>query len=405
MTERRKAVPAVGTVCAGNFGAFARVLIDSFRAWHPDVPFHLVFTDESPAGVHWTASGCTVVPLSALGIPNQVGLCFGATRRQLAIAAKPYLLRYLLDLGYDAAVFLDADVLVTGPLDPLFALATAHTLTLTPHLLEPPSGAAGVNRELTILRSGIYNGGCVAVDRSGASRTFLEWWGDRVAVAGGHDPGRGMHYDQRWLDFAPSFVDDLAIAREPGLNVAYWNQQERQLYHDGNAWRVKGDVCRFFHFSGFDPLAPSRVTLYWPEMTTAEMGGAAPLFEYYAGAMLAAGHETLVGSPYAFERFDNGVRIPDIARVLYRRADPGAERFGDPFATAGSSYYRWLTTADAEGGVPRIWQAVYDARPDLQTAFPDPAAADRAAFAAWTQTFAVEAHQIDPALSWRPLSL
>ncbi len=64
----------------------------------------------------------------------------------------------------------------------------------------------------------------------------------------------GMHLDQRWLDYAPSFVTGLAVERDMAYNVAYWNLFERT---DAEAWRL-------FHYSGFDPMEPGQVSRYWP---------------------------------------------------------------------------------------------------------------------------------------------
>lgn len=396
---------AAGTVIAGNFTAYASLLVRSFRRWHPRVPFYVVLTDDPAPGFTWTSEECTILPIAALGPPRARGLCFHAGRRQLAIALKPYLLRYLMDQGYETGVFLDADLLIMGPLDPLFATASAHALTVTPHVLDPPPGPDRHHRELMVLRSGTYNGGCVAATNRDESRRFIEWWGERVAVEGYHDPDRGRHYDQRWLDFAPSFVDDFAVARHRGLNVAYWNQHERGLHYDGVTWRVDGETCRFFHFSGFDPRQRDRVTQYWPDMDLATVGGAAPLFGIYANGLASAGYESTVQWPYTFECFDNGVRIPDTVRELYREAGEAVAQRGDPFVTGPGSFFEWLTTVGpGNAGLPPLWQVIYDGRPDLQSAFPDPNGSDRDGFASWTRRAGIVEHGLDPAFGWTPSS-
>lgn len=390
---------AVVTVVAGNFAAFARVLVDSLRAWHPDLPVYAVFSDPPPPDFPPASEGCVTLPISALEMPDLRRMAFLHTRRELAIAAKPSALLHLLDRGHRTAVFLDADILVLGSLDPLFALASAHAITLTPHLLQPPAGVDRLARELAILRSGIYNGGVVGVTDRPESRAFLAWWAARLAARCVHDPDRGLHYDQRWLDFAPSFVDDLAVARHAGLNVAYWNQRERQMRVEGGEWVVDGDIGRFFHFSGFDPLDPERITQYYPDLGRDSVGPAAPLFDDYTERLLAAGHVAAQASAYVYDRFDNGVRIPNVARRLMARLDGAAIRFGDPFASGPGSFQAWLMGPDERSGLARLWQAVYDSRPDLQSAFPDPGGADRVAFLAWVRQSGLVEHAVDGALT------
>lgn len=389
---------AVVTIAAGNFAALARVLVASLREWHPELPVYVVWSDLDGPGVPWTSEGCVTLSLSDLAIPDLRRLTFVHPRRELAIAVKPHALRHLLDRGHRTAVFLDADIRILGRLDPLLELASAHALTLTPHLLQPPAGEDRIQRELTILRAGIYNGGAVAVTDRAESRAFLAWWAARLATECIHDPDHGLHYDQRWLDFAPSLVDDFAVARHEGLNVAYWNQRERRLRLEGGRWVVNGDVGRFFHFSGFDPMDPARVTQYYPALGLDSVGAAAPLFDDYAARLLAAGHEAARRSPGSFDRFDNGVRIPALARRLLGRLGDEAARFGDPFASGPGSYFAWLAAPDERSGLSRLWQAIYDSRPDLQRAFPDPGRADRPAFANWMRQSGLAEHAIDEAL-------
>ena len=62
-----------------------------------------------------------------------------------------------------------------------------------------------------------------------------------------------IYVDQRWLDLLVPSCDAIAVLRDPGLNVAYWNLHERKLEVDHkNAWTVNDHPVKFFHFSGFD---------------------------------------------------------------------------------------------------------------------------------------------------------
>jgi hypothetical protein len=325
---------AVGTIVAKNFLAFARVLASSFRQHHPDVPFFVVLTDRVDGMFEPDAEPFDVVPLHDIKIDNLRRLCFWYSRAELSIVAKPYLLGYLLDRGYSSAIFLDADIIVLGALDRLMQATAAHSVALTPHLVEHLSGSDATARELNILQSGIYNGGFVGVSSTPSGRQFLQWWKHRLSRHCRYAPREGMHFDQRWLDLVPSLFDDVHVERNAAYNVAHWNLPERD----------EGGEPRFFHFSGFEPERPHIVTRYSRRLTMDTVGRASALFDRYVKLLEREGHLVTRTWPYAFDRFDNGVPIPQRAREIYRSLDDESmAAFGDPFCTGGeASYYRWL---------------------------------------------------------------
>jgi hypothetical protein len=387
---------AVGTVVAKNFLSFARVLARSFREHHPEVPFFVVLADQVDGVFDPDAEAFEIVPLDALRIPDVRRLCFRYSRLQLSAAAKPHFLRYLLDRGFTSAVFLDADVLVLGRLDPLLDATAAHAVALTPHLLGPLLGQDAIARELNILQSGTYNGGFIGVSSSSSARRFLSWWENRLRTHCRHDVRGGMHNDQRWLDLVPATFDEVCIVRDAGCNVAYWNLPERDV--DAS--------CRFFHFSGFEPLRPEAVTKYSPRLATESIGPAAVLFDRYARLLEDEGHSLTRSWPYAFGFFDNGVPIPHVARLVYQELDDtDAAAFGDPFQTGERhSYFRWLNEPakrndGPRSATPRLWAAVYRSRPDLQRAFPDILGEDRLAFQNWILTSGLREHEIPAAFA------
>lgn len=396
---------AVGTIVAKNFVPFARVLARSFRDHHPTVPFFAVLADGVDATFAPASEPFETVLLDELEIPELQRLCFGCTRQQVAIVAKPYLLRHLLNRGFTTAMFLDADILVLDSLQPLFAEVGAHAIALTPHLLAPLSGGDRCARELNILQSGVYNGGFIGISQCESAHRFLRWWADRLHTHCRHDVTRGMHYDQRWLDLVPALFDDVHLVRDAGCNAAYWNLPERDLVLAPDGARAGDNRCRFFHFSGFEPERPEIVTRYSSRLTMESIGPAAALFARYVDLLRAAGYFTCKDWPYAFGAFDNGVPIPDVARRLYQDMSGAVGQFGDPFHAAGShSYFRWLNepaeeSSGSSGAVTRLWHAVYRGRPDLQQAFPDVFAADNGAFREWVAVSGFREHNIAEAFA------
>jgi len=158
----------------------------------------------------------------------------------------------------------------------------------------------------------------------------------------------------------------------------------------GGTLLVNGAPCRLFHFSGYEPWSPGRVTRYSDRVSMGDLGAAAGVFARYGDLLREEGVESTRHLPYRYAEFDNGVPLPAIARAMHRALGDTAQRFGDPFATGSGSFFEWLgqPVDGARGRAPvvtRLWDAVYHSRPDLREAFPDHLGADRKRFLHWTR--------------------
>lgn len=390
---------AAGTVVAKNYLPFARVLARSFAEHHPDVPFYVLLCDEVENCFDPSAEPFAFIPFAELSMPHPEGFRFRYPIQHLSIAAKPHLFQHLFGLGYERVLFLDSDILITGALTALLDPRDGSSVALTPHLLSPPQGKQRAERELSIIRAGTFNAGCVNVSSDERGRAFIRWWEERLRYHTIHEVERGLHGDQRWLDLAPSFFGGVSVVRDPACNVAYWNLPERRISWHESQLLVNGMPCRFFHFSGFNPGSPGILTRH---VTTGDSGTPATLrlLDFYSSMLLAAGYEESRGWPYAWQSFDNGVSIPDIARTIYRDMGASVERFGDPFRADGvDSFFEWLRDDEAGEGpsghrISRIWDAVYRCRTDVQRAFPDHRGSGYAGFARWTELSGAREHGI-----------
>jgi len=368
------------TIAAKRHLSLARVLANSFREHHPEIPFFVLLADEVDGRFDPSKEPFQILHLGDLAIPDPARFRFHYRQQELTYAATPYLLAHLLQRGFTSACFFKQESLVLSHLSPILERLAGHSILLAPHLLTPLTGDDRHQRELSILQSGVYNVGFLGVTETETTRAFLGWWQDRLYHYCRHDVSQGMHYEQRWLDLVPAFFEDVHILRHPGFNVGHWNLPERSIREAGNQFWVENEVCRFFRFSGFDPDQPQAVTRYSSRLPMAGIGVAATLFARYREMLEEAGYHETKTWPYAYDYFDNGITIPDLARELYRDFGEEAERFGDPFQTAGSdSYFHWLEDAS------NLWRAIYARRPDLQKTFPDPDGIDREGFQAWVR--------------------
>lgn len=393
--------PVAATIVAKSWLAHARVLAESFRRHHPDLPVRVLLADEVDGCFDPAAEPFGLVGFDELRIPYAERLRFRHPQQALSYAATPFLIAHLLDQGFDRVLFLKQETLVVGDLGPLFDRLGSRPILLTPHLLAPLAGAQAVERELNILLSGVFNVGVLGVAEAPAARRFLAWWGERTAADCRQAVAEGLHFEQRWLDLVPAFFPEAEVLRDPGANVGHWNLPERRVEIEADRVLVDGEPGRVVRFSGYDPARPHQVTRHSTRLSTADVGPAAGLFERYREALVAARDAEASGWPYAYGRFDDGVAIPDVAREIYRALDPEAvERFGDPFATAAEgSFRRYLgqpsdEVADPALRVTRLWRAVYDRRPDVRRAFPEIAGSHRRAYLEWTRVSGLAEHGV-----------
>jgi hypothetical protein len=386
---------AGGTIAAKSTLALARVVARSFSEHHPGVPFYVLLTDEVDGYFDPVLEPYELLRLDELTVPEPARFRFGLPQQPLSYAATPYLIAKLLALGYERVLFVKQESLVLGELETTLSGLAPGGVALTPHLLAPLDGAGAEERELNILLSGVFNAGFVGVTAGDSANRFLAWWQDRVYRDCHHGVAQGMHYEQRWLDLAPAYFENVRVLRDPGLNVAHWNLPDRRVTVSNGDVQVDDRVCRLFRFSGFDVDHPHAATRYSARLRVEDLGDAALIFERYRQALFDQGAQETATWPYAYARFDNGVDIPDVARQVYASQE-NVTGFGDPFAYEGAhSYYSWLTSpAGSLDGPSRLWYEVHQCRPDLQAAFPDPLGRERNAFLDWAARTGVTEHNI-----------
>ncbi len=399
---------AAGTVVAKSCLSFARVLAASFAEHHPDIPFFVLLADEVERCFDPAAEAFELLQLGELAIPHLERFRFRHLQQPLSYAAAPFLVEHLFDRGYERVLFLKQESLVVGDLAPLFDRLEGSPIVLTPHLVEPLSGAGAAVRELNVLLSGSFNLGVLGVSAAPEGRRFLAWWEDRVLHHCRHAVGEGLHYEQRWIDLVPALFAGASIVRDPGANVGHWCLPEREVeVRDGAVW-AGGERCSVFRFSGFDPETPEAVTRYSNRLRRADLGPAAQVFTRFLGLLAAVGHGETRAWPYSYGRFDNGVEIPEISRRIYDGLGEAVEAFGDPFHSEGErSYFRWLNqpvdgTPRHGPAITRLWYGIHGLRPDVQAAFPDPLGRNRLAFRRWTTEHGAREHSIPEAFSMGP---
>jgi hypothetical protein len=100
-----------------------------------------------------------------------------------------------------------------------------------------------------MLSFGVFNLGYLHL--AGASGlACAAWWGERLSFAMSESDPTKPFTDQEWMDLVPIFFPQSQINRNPGMNIAPWNLDERVLsFSEAGDLLVNGQKVVFIHFS------------------------------------------------------------------------------------------------------------------------------------------------------------
>lgn len=388
---------AVFTICARNYIHFATTLFQSTQEYHPEWDRYLIVVDD---GIDEEASRgqlFKVVFADSLDIPNPRHFFFQYTLLELCTAVKPWAFEYLLSMqSYDRVIYLDPDIRLYSSLPELESLFNSgHGIIFTPHLTGPLDDG-GFPSEREILLSGSWNLGFCAVDNSPHAFDFIRWWKKRLEKHCVVDVARGYFVDQKWCDLVPGLFPNFAALRHEGYNTAYWNLPHRQLHlrrtDSSNRPQIMvNDVpLRFFHFSGFSPDFPAKLSSHENRDSLKQIPELQFLVSEYAKQLFRNGYDTYRHQKNCYSEFKDGEPILDSTRrsFLNRPRDglPIILDNFDPFE--GKDFASTVSLSDSQQlSFTLNMLGVWNLRVDLQEAFPDPQHSDLRRFVEWFVTW------------------
>lgn len=318
------------SICA-NYIPKAKVLANSLKLHNPNFKFAVCLVERS---IHPSAYGENidlVIPVKKLKIPNFERFIYKYSVVEASTAVKGYFFQELLKrFPYENQfVFLDPDILVTGPFDELRKTLTKHNIVLVPHITEPElQMEAIIDNEISSLRHGVFNLGFLGLRRSNEASSFLKWWTARLHEFCFIDFYNGLFTDQRWMDLAPCFFN-VHIFKNVGYNVAPWNLSTRKIYKDKKGiYYVAGERLIFYHFSGWDSGANEDMTSTYSE------GSKDAIHELrliYNKLLEKEGQNKLKNLKWSFDYYTNGRKVQQRHRKIYRSAIFFEKVFHDPF--------------------------------------------------------------------------
>ena len=400
------------TIIAKNYLPYARVLARSHAEHHPESRCFVLVIDETEGYIDPAQEPFELLTIADIDLPEFDEMRGTYDILELSTAVKPWLLRHMLAEhdGGPGIAYLDPDIRIVNRLEAIEEALRDHPLVLTPHLTGPMPRDGKKPSETDILIAGVYNLGFIALANHSDTQAFLDWWSERLLTDCHNAPHKGLFVDQRWVDFVPGLAPTLKILRDPAYNLAYWNLPHRDLQWDAeHGYTVDGLPLRFFHFSGYDPEEPHKLSKHQNRVRLADNPALQRICDEYGKALLSSGWEDCRDLPYENDRLPSGLRLNRRMRDLYRE---GLEDELVPislFTPAGEAeFLAWLNEPSPdEPLVSRYLYDVWKNRLDVQRAYPyldDPEVAD--GFLGWAGVFG--SHEIpipDPVLPPRSIEV
>jgi len=308
---------AAYTIATANYLAQSKTTGLSFVKSNPDYQFIIFLLDKE--GNEVTES--EFVPLQIIEVEkasidgfNEMLERYSAF--ELSNSLKPFLALYLFKnfLSIDNLIYIDSDVYVYGVVKEIDSLLIQNNIILTPHLNTPMPLDGALIDEKSILNSGLYNGGFVALKRSEEAFRFLDWWKERLFTECIVDFSKGLFVDQIWLNLVPVYFKGVYILQNPGYNMAHWNLYERKVSVTNSVYYVNERYpLVFFHFSGFDFNKPHLISKYQTRYDLALRNDLVELFRDYFNAVIENGYHTYVTIPWFYG--DKKI-IPEISKKI-----------------------------------------------------------------------------------------
>ncbi len=331
------------TSITSNYIPKARVLARSLKSVFPDLCFHLCLNDVPPSGFDMNVEPFDRLMLvEDLEIPNKKGWIFSHSVVELCTAVKGFAFQEIFNkTDAEHVFFFDPDIVVLGRFEELLQHLDRGSLLLTPHLTEPEKDLEAVaDNEIASLKHGVFNLGFLGVRRTTEGIKFLDWWSSRLYHFCRDDIPGGLFTDQRWMDLAPCFFDEVVILRDPAFNVATWNLTHRHAEGSlKSGILINGKPLGFYHFSGFDSGAQEVMLKKYGQSYRILF----ELRQWYVEACEREGQSRLGNWPCAYATFSNGEKINAHHRAVYRTRPDVQRVFPNPFNAedVNRSYYHW----------------------------------------------------------------
>jgi lipopolysaccharide biosynthesis glycosyltransferase len=263
----------VCTIITANYLPYARALLESVRAFEPDIHFNILISDTDQdlfsgevADRHVFFHFAEEVCRSGIGqlIRNKYQ---SSDHDAFRWSCKPVFINHLIrENGYERVLYFDCDIYIFHKFRFLFDELKTNNVLLTPHwrTSEPE---ADPEEYRFLFNHGLYNAGFIGANTHGTKA--MDWWARCCLHSCARGSFEGEFVDQSILNLMPVYFEGVHVLRHKGCNVAIWNRNEckRVIQADGSIKIADFYPVVFIHFSAgiprsWDPMLGSYMDRY-----------------------------------------------------------------------------------------------------------------------------------------------
>lgn len=251
-------------------------------------------------------------------------------------AIKPKFYMYLLSKGYDTVIYLDPDIECYASFSSMLEQTKDASIIVTPHKMTTHNSKH--IDDSAFLNNGIYNLGFIAMNNCKETLRFLEWWNSKLEEQCYLDYLHGMATDQIWVELASTIFDGIHVLKDWGMNVAYWNIDERNWEYKNGICSVNQQPLVFFHFSS---MSISCNQEFLKEIDADNPG----FYTFYVEHIKRVKENDLdkfSNIPYKFASYEDGSFIEQEQRWLYGFSEYLKNIYANPFISGKNSYRTFI---------------------------------------------------------------
>jgi len=305
-----------------------------------EIDFFILIVDKKDLNFNKDKKIKNLIWSEDLSIKKYNALAFKYDILEFNTALKPFLMMHLLNT-YEYCIYLDPDIEMFDSLIGITNKLENYNCIILPHTIKPIDDNRNPT-EIEFMKAGAYNLGFIAFKRSDESLKLLRWWWERCTQNCFNDKNNGIFVDQKFIDLAPSFFDNIFIEKSRQLNVAYWNLHERVVSEKDNKYYVNNLPLIFFHFSGFDMdnknIGYSYLSKYQNRTNISDEPALKMMLEKYKNKLISNNYYFYKSMNYTYDYFDNGVFINNLTRKIYSDWSIDKSEMFDPFDSSGQYY-------------------------------------------------------------------
>ncbi len=341
------------TICTRSYMGLAKALKNSFCRFNNEYDFYIVIAD-SDADFMSKENVLDSKIVMGLSDEQYYRMAFQYNVTEFCTSIKPYAMKWAFGQGYEIAVYLDPDILAYGEFK---EVEGDYSVFLTPHMLDMTPNGFGRWKEPELTMCGVYNCGFAGLRNDEIGVSVADWWCEKLKDGAYADIERGMYTDQKWMDLLHCFVtsDRIKVIKHLGYDVAPWNFHERELVKADTKYGVRfrgkngeSEELVFLHFSGYhykrliidNIIETNYVYDYDRDFKYKDFDG---LVKEYREKLIEEKTTDYFGINYAYGFFENGDRVSDFNRRMFRRYIENGGKCGNPFKTEKGSFYEKLT--------------------------------------------------------------